>query len=72
MKIIDFNHCNLPKCKCGWNITLAGKDEDELKVLKEAIYNLRNVTQDLTSYPDKINGEVFIDIPATWEKRENK
>ena len=68
MKIVDFNHCTLPNCRCGWNVTISGKDEKELEALRKAISELRMVTADLTCYPDKLSSEVFIEIPVTYEE----
>ena len=34
MKILELNECELP-CSCGWNITIGGTSETELKKLKE-------------------------------------
>ena len=60
MNIIDFNHCNLPKCKCGWNLTIGGTDEKELKELKKLLKTKwKYLVADLTHYEHKINPEKF-------------
>ena len=46
MKILDFNHCNLPDCKCGWNVLLGGVSDKELNQLRKflagKVYGGRN------------------------------
>lgn len=38
MKILETNECDLG-CDCGWNITIGGTDEEDLKALKEFVNN---------------------------------
>lgn len=59
MKILDYNYCNLSNCNCGWNITLGGRNEDELASLKKFLES-QNI-EDKTDYKNKINQEKFLD-----------
>lgn len=57
MKILDFNHCNLPDCKCGWNVLLGGVSDKELNQLRKFLAG--KVTADETKYADKVGTEKF-------------
>ncbi len=61
MEILDFNHCTLPKCKCGWNVIVGGQSEEELKHLKKVIKEnfLGDDIHDTTDYSKKVNQEKF-------------
>lgn len=58
MKILDYNHCNLKNCKCGWNLHIGGKSEKELQELKDFLKD--KIEKDNTNYKEKINQETFI------------
>ena len=66
MHILDFNHCNLPGCKCGWNVTIAGQRDEELDDLREF---LRGKCEDRTEYSKKINQEEFFSDKIKSPKR---
>lgn len=63
MKILDFNHCNLEGCKCGWNITIGGSSEEELSEIREwftqRFLSGKPKIKDATPYHEKINQEKF-------------
>jgi hypothetical protein len=59
MHIIDFNHCTLPKCNCGWSVFIGGSTEKELKTIKEILKP--HLVADTTNYKTKINQEKFLD-----------
>ena len=59
MNVLDFNHCTESTCDCGWNITLSGKMDWELELLKQTLLGTFNLV-DKTDYSKKIGTEEFI------------
>ena len=59
MRILDYNHCLFPKCRCGWNILLSGTDEKELKKLRVTLKKEFDIEKDSTDYEGKVGTEVF-------------
>ena len=57
INILDFNHCNLEGCDCGWNITLSGSDEKTLEKVKEKLKDFEK--KDKVPYHEKNNQEKF-------------
>jgi len=39
--LIQENKCDLPNCKCGWNIQIGGEDKEDLKKIKECLKKLK-------------------------------
>jgi len=59
MKILDFNHCNIVNCDCGWNVEFSGSSKQELnKLIKLIKDNFPNL-EDKTNYSEKISIEKF-------------
>lgn len=59
MVILDYNHCIIENCKCGWNVHISGTSEEELKQTKILLAPL--VLKDLTNYADKVSTEKFLE-----------
>lgn len=60
MRVLDFNHCRISKCKCGWNLTIGGTSDKELKKLKKIL--LENFEMiDYVNYSNKLSTEKFLD-----------
>ena len=59
MKILDYNHCQIKNCECGWNVSIGGTSEEELKELKALLGPIE--MEDVTNYEEKIRTEKFQD-----------
>ena len=57
MDINDFNHCSIPNCNCGWNISLGGVSQEELDELRRLLKG--KIIIDHTDYEAKIGTEKF-------------
>ena len=62
MHILDFNHCREPRCRCGWNVSIGGKSEEELEQLRNLLKDFLGpvLTIDYTNYHEKMGTERFL------------